>query len=85
MQLIKGEQERLSIFFFLHWRQFHRVIGGLRCLQKFIYNVQLNRVCCTIQLGEQLIVNVGGHHVQPRTWDFQSFAGQRSLLRQSLM
>lgn len=59
-RLIKDEREALTFYV---GRRFHRVIGGRygrykgmgKRLQKFIYNVQLNRVC-TIRLGEHLIV-----------------------------
>lgn len=59
-RLIKNEQEDLYFFLFFTMAPIsscnRRITdrGGSRRLQKFIYNVQLNRVR-TIQLGEHLI------------------------------
>lgn len=82
-RLIKNEQEDLYFFLFFTMAPIsscnRRITdrGGGRRLQKFIYNVQLNRVR-TIQLGEHLIAR---RWPQPRTWDFQSFARPRWLVR----
>lgn len=82
-QLIKSEQEALYFFFFFTLTPIsscnRRITdrGEGRRLQKFIYNVQLNRVR-TIQLGEHLIAR---RWPQPRSWDFQSFARPRWLVR----